>query len=251
MKTGIVFEIQRYCIRDGRGIRTCVFLKGCPLHCPWCHNPEGLEPCPQRDREGRLYGKEMTAEEVTQAVLRDREYYALSGGGATLTGGEPLAQPEFCAHLARTLRSAGVDVALETSGCIAPERFRTVLPHLDRILFDVKHTDGRALKETVGADADILSENLRLAAQTGIPVVLRSPLIAGFNLTERHFKELGALARQCPAVERVELLPYHRLGEDKRRRLGLPCGEFRELTEAEKTFALAAVKEEYSNAEML
>ena len=251
MKKGIVFEIQRYCIRDGRGVRTCVFLKGCPLHCPWCHNPEGLAPYPQCDKEGRLYGKEMTAEEVTQAVLRDREYYALSGGGVTLTGGEPLAQPEFCVALAKALRASGVDVALETSGYVSSERFRSVLPYLDRILFDVKHTDGQALKETVGADADIVSDNLRLVARAGIPVVLRSPLIAGFNLTERHFKELGALARQYPAVERVELLPYHRLGEDKRKRLGLPCGEFRELTEAEKTFALAAVKEVYPNAEML
>ena len=251
MKTGIVFEIQRYCIRDGRGIRTCVFLKGCPLHCPWCHNPEGLAPCPQRDREGRLYGKEMTAEEIAGEVLRDREYYRLSGGGATLTGGEPLAQWAFCARLARTLRSAGVDVALETSGCVAPEHFRTVLPHLDRILFDVKHTDGQKLKETVGADADTVGENLRLAARAGIPVVLRSPLVAGFNLTEEHLRALGALARSLPAVERVELLPYHRLGEDKRRRLGLSCVEFREPTEAEKKFALAAVRREYPNAEVL
>ena len=136
-------------------------------------------------------------------------------------------------------------------GCVAPEHFRTVLPHLDRILFDVKHTDGQKLKETVGADADTVGENLRLAARAGIPVVLRSPLVAGFNLTEEHLRALGALARSLPAVERVELLPYHRLGEDKRRRLGLSCVEFREPTEAEKKFALAAVRREYPNAEVL
>lgn len=120
METGIIFQIQRYCIHDGKGVRTCVFFKGCPLRCPWCHNPEGLRAEREWDSEGRAYGLAVTAEEIVGEIKKDGLYHSLSGGGVTFTGGEPFLQAEFCAELAEACKRENIDVAVETCGSVAP-----------------------------------------------------------------------------------------------------------------------------------
>lgn len=228
--TGIVFQIQRYCIHDGDGIRTCVFLKGCPLHCPWCHNPEGISPKPQTDKFGSVYGTEMTAEEVFAAASRDKSYYALSGGGVTFTGGEPLAQADFLAETAELLKKAGISVAVETSGFAPSAAVEKIVPFTDRVLFDIKSFDGGKLKDIVGAEINSIMRNLAEFSAAGIPMTLRCPVIAGFNDYDAHFENIGKLAGGTENVTAVELLPYHRLGADKCKRLGIEPHEFNELS---------------------
>ncbi len=249
--TGIVFEIQRFCIRDGSGIRTCVFMKGCPLRCPWCHNPEGISPIPQKDKFGRLYGTEMSAEEVYAAAAKDKHYYDFSGGGVTFTGGEPLAQADFLAATAKLLKRDGISVAVETSGFASVSDVEKVLPYIDGVLFDIKNSDGRKLKATVGADKDVIMRNLKIFASAGVPVTLRCPVILGFNDGDGHFDAVGKLARETENVIAVELLPYHSLGADKCDRLGMERREFPELSESDIKRAATAVRAYFDNVKVM
>ena len=251
METGIIFQIQRYCIHDGKGVRTCVFFKGCPLRCPWCHNPEGLRAEREWDSEGRAYGLAVTAEEIVGEIKKDGLYHSLSGGGVTFTGGEPFLQAEFCAELAEACKRENIDVAVETCGSVESGCVERALPYLDRVLFDVKSFDARALKKVTGGDWKKMERNLSLFEAAGVPVTLRAPLIAGFNFSEEYLKKLGQFAASLKNAEKVELLPYHRLGEEKRRRFGQPAGNFRELTAGEKAFALECVRGACPRVEVL
>ena len=251
METGIIFQIQRYCIHDGKGVRTCVFFKGCPLRCPWCHNPEGLRAETERDAEGRVYGRVVTAEEVVGEIRKDILYYSLSGGGVTFTGGEPFLQAEFCAELAKACKREKIDVAVETCGSVAPVCVERTLPYLDRVLFDIKSFDARSLKRVTGGDWKKMERNLSLFEAAGVPITLRAPLIAGFNFSEEYFKRLGNFAASLKNADKVELLPYHPLGEEKRRRFGQPSGNFRELTAREKAFAFECVRSAFPRVEVL
>ena len=142
MEKGIVFSIEEFAIHDGPGIRTTVFLKGCPLRCAWCHNPEGISPEPQYmdRRDGRtMCGYAICSGELAGKLLRNKAVYAMNRGGVTLTGGEPLLQAAFAAEVLAALQAAGVHTAVETSGYAAPDVFRRVAGHADLVLFDVKH----------------------------------------------------------------------------------------------------------------
>ena len=144
MEKGIVFSIEEFAIHDGPGIRTTVFLKGCPLRCTWCHNPEGISPEPQYmdRRDGRtMCGYAICSGELAGKLLRNKAVYAMNRGGVTLTGGEPLLQAAFAAEVLAALQAAGVHTAVETSGYAAPDVFRRVAGHADLVLFDVKHAD--------------------------------------------------------------------------------------------------------------
>lgn len=251
METGVIFQIQRYCVHDGKGVRTCVFFKGCPLHCPWCHNPEGLHAEIERDSEGKTWGIAVTANEVIGEIKKDRLYHALSGGGVTFTGGEPFLQTEFCAELAQACKKERIDVAVETCGSVSPACVERALPYIDRVLFDIKSFDAPALNRITGGDWTMIERNLSLFESAGVPVTLRAPLIAGFNFSEEHFRKLGRFAASLKNAEKVELLPYHRLGEEKRRRFGKPTGDYRELTSEEKAFALACVQSAFPRVEVL
>jgi len=265
--TGRIFEIQRFSIHDGPGIRTTVFLKGCPMRCLWCHNPEGiavgtqlsftpekcigcgtcLTVCPRRahrltdglhtiDRAvcevcGRCaetcyagaletIGQDITVEDALAAVLRDRPFYETSGGGMTLSGGEPLLQIDFSEALLRAAKREGLHTAVETCGHVDADCFRRVLQEVDLFLYDIKETDPQRHAECTGVPNDLILDNLNALHEAGAAILLRLPIIPGLNDRPDFFTDVADLAKRLPRLLGVELMPYHRLGEGKRARLG-------------------------------
>lgn len=269
---GRIFEIQRCSLHDGPGIRTTVFLQGCPLHCVWCHNPEGIPVRPlisfQADRcigcgqcfnvcphgahliaEGlhvldrqrcevcgtcvdgcyaraiEGVGRQMPVAEVMDLVRRDRPFYQASGGGLTLSGGEPTLQFPFVCALLAAARAEGVHTCVETCGFGPADHFARLLPLVDLFLFDVKETDEERHRAFTGVGRQTILANLRLIHGQGGRVRLRLPLIPGYNARPDHFAAVAELVHSLPGLEGVELMPYHRLGTGKRERLGLePAG---------------------------
>ncbi len=247
---GAIFNLQRYCVNDGQGIRTCVFFKGCPLNCPWCHNPEGIDGAINEDI-GELGGKEISASELTDRILRDKTYYALSNGGVTFSGGEPLLQTDFIIEVAKLLQKEGVDVAIETCGCVPSKKVESVMPYINRVLFDIKQLDAKLLKKVTGGDLMLILQNLNLIDSFDLPITLRVPLIKEFNLNKEFLFEIAKLASSLKNVESVELLPYHNFGESKRRRMGLEVEKFSHLTNEQKKFAFEEIKNNYPNVKIL
>lgn len=228
METGIVFSIEEFAIHDGPGIRTTVFLKGCPLHCTWCHNPEGIFPQPQimrkRDEES-ICGYEMTSVELAEQILRNKEIYQLNHGGMTFTGGEPLYQADFLADVVRRIK-IDVHVAVETSGYVATDVFRRMAPMFDLVLLDIKHTDSVLHKKYTGADNRLIIENLEYLCSSGINFIIRIPLIPGVNDTKQNMLNILSLVEHAQSLLRVEILPYHKTAGAKYAMIGkkyTPC----------------------------
>ena len=261
---GMVFNVQRFSVHDGPGIRTNIFFKGCPLRCAWCCNPEsqrfqseigltaqqcircgqfddicsdvwnhGAVTQAEKDKFGprteacpggaiRWLGTRRTAGEVISEVLRDLPFYS-DGGGLTLTGGEPTAQPSFAEALLRLAKQAGLSTAIETCGHTRWKVFERLLPYLDLVLFDLKHMDPEIHRRWTGMDNEVILSNLRRMTQTKLPVTVRVPLIPGFNAD---VESISAIARfvttQNGLLKRVSLLPYHALGKAKYASLGRP-----------------------------
>jgi pyruvate formate lyase activating enzyme len=262
--SGVVFNIQRFSLHDGPGIRTTVFLKGCPLRCAWCSNPESLkaypeiitrdvkcircgkcvEACPEQaiaivastriiqwDKcsnrmkcaevcpSGAIEaaGKYMTVAEVMDPVRRDAGFYQHSGGGMTLSGGEPLVQWRFALELLRAAKGMGLHTALDTTGYSEWEILEEILHFTDLILYDVKHPNSARHREGTGVPNERILENLRKAVvKPGLKVWVRYPLIPQFNDSEEVLEELCQLVLFLkPGVEKISLLPYHRFGELK------------------------------------
>lgn len=267
-RKGRILEIQRFSIHDGPGIRTTVFLKGCPLRCIWCHNPDAASSdrmlsflpgrcivcgycvriCPRQahrieaglhtlDRTVcdvcgsctdechakalELIGRDMSAGEVMEEVVRDRPFYETSGGGITLSGGEPTFQMDFTEALLRLAREQGLHTCLETCGHTHFHDFETVMPLVDLFLYDIKETDPERHREYTGVSNEIILANLRALHAHGASILLRCPLVPGYNNRTDHFEALAALATELPNLIGIELMPYHPLGEDKLQRLGL------------------------------
>ncbi len=268
MLKGIVFDIQHFCVDDGPGIRTTVFLKGCPLHCAWCHNPEGLSPSPQMffhadkcvlcgrcttvckrgghsiienkhvfARENcircgacaaqcpaealRITGKEMTVEEVLTDVLSDKPFYETSGGGITLSGGEPLSQGEFACALLKAAKDADLNTCVETSGFCTEAVLEEAAAYTDLFLLDVKETDDTRHKQFTGVDLKTILSNAHRLAYMQKPIILRCPVILGCNDRTTHFEQIAALADELHTVREIHLEPYHPFGLDKYESLGL------------------------------
>lgn len=249
--TGAVFDVQRFSLHDGPGIRTAVFFKGCSLRCLWCHNPESQRAAPEllfyREKcvgcgackkvcgraftpacvgagdcvsaclhgARELSGATRTAKEVAALVLRDRAFYRTSGGGVTLTGGEPLLQPAFASEILSACKENGVHTAVETAGDVPFSVFEALLPATDLFLFDLKGIDPALHRKNTGVDNSRILQNARSLAATG-RVRFRMPYVPGYNDGEA--PAVAAFARSCGAP--LELMAYHAIGVGKYAALG-------------------------------
>lgn len=221
--TGRIFDIQRYSIHDGPGIRTIVFLKGCVLRCRWCCNPESQEYKIQTMTvagKEKLIGRDVTVDEVMREIVKDNQYYRRSGGGVTLSGGETLCQPEFAAALLQACKDNGLHTAIESTACAPFETIEKILPYLDLYLMDIKHIDSAKHKEFTGKSNELILENAVKLGKAAKELIIRVPVIPTFNNTEKEIRAIADFASKIPNVRELHLLPYHRLGQDKYEGLG-------------------------------
>ncbi len=220
---GRIFDIQRFSVHDGPGVRTIVFLKGCFLRCRWCCNPESqkyeIETMLQGGKQ-KTMGKDVTVEEVMDIIEKDRIYYRRSGGGVTLSGGECLAQPEFSAALLRACCERGIDTAIESTGFADFDKIEMLLPYLNHFLMDIKHMDSAKHKEYTTQPNEKILENAKRIAKSGVDLVIRVPVITGFNCKAEEIRDIANFASTLDGVTQLHLLPYHRLGESKYEGLG-------------------------------
>ncbi len=220
---GRIFNIQRYSIHDGPGIRTIIFFKGCFLRCAWCCNPESqnkdIENMTEREKT-KTVGRDVKVSDIMPEILSDMPYYRRSGGGVTLSGGEMLCQPEFAKELLIACRDAGLNTAVETTSLSAFTVIKDLLPYIDYYLMDIKHTNSKKHKEYTGVGNELILENARKIAESGANLIIRTPVIPGFNDTDEEIREIAKFAKSLPGVKEHHLLPYHRLGSDKYTELG-------------------------------
>ena len=223
---GRIFNIQRFSIHDGPGIRTIIFLKGCPLRCRWCCNPESQEWKHETIVTGGVtkdVGRDVTVREVMEEILRDRVYYNRSGGGGvTLSGGECLWQPDFSEALLKASKEYGISTAIETTGYAEMDVIRRLLPYIDTVLMDIKHTDPEKHKEFTTRDNGLILENAKHIARESKCLIVRTPVIPTFNDTEDEIRSIANFAKSLDGVREMHLLPYHRIGSDKYAGLGRP-----------------------------
>ncbi|MDD2970684.1 MAG: glycyl-radical enzyme activating protein [Lachnospiraceae bacterium] len=221
---GRIFDIQKYSIHDGAGIRTIVFLKGCVLRCKWCCNPESqVYDIQTMMVQGKpvITGRDVTVEEVMENVMKDEAYYRRSGGGLTLSGGESLCQPAFARDLLRAAKAEWITTAMESMGCAEYETIASILPYLDQYLMDIKHMNPEKHRRFTGKSNEGMLENARKIAASGLTELsIRVPVIPTFNDTVEEIREIALFADRLPGVKRIHLLPYHRLGQDKYEGLG-------------------------------
>jgi len=266
-RKSFVFDIQRSSLHDGPGIRTTIFLKGCPLRCLWCHNPEAasferqlffyqdrcqscgacVPACPQsvhhvkdglhtidypacdfcgdciavcNQRALKIVGIEKGIDEVMREILADRDFYAASGGGMTLSGGEPLSHMAFSMELLTRSKALGIHTCVETCGYVPATRIKKALPVVDYWLFDYKMTGSALHQKYTGVPNDLILANLELVYRTGAALVLRCPIIPGINDTPDHFEGIRSLDLKYPDLKGIEILPYHDMGNSKRTSIG-------------------------------
>lgn len=303
---GLVFNVQKFSLHDGSGIRTLVFLKGCPLRCAWCSNPEGqfcapqlayderkcigrqacqdacrrecpveaiaargdgkveisldrcnacgqcVGVCPSRALE--LLGESLTVEEVLEVVEQDSAFYVRSGGGLTLSGGEPLTQSAFAARLLAAAQARGIDTAIETSGYAHWSDLEKICPHVNQVFYDLKSMDSEKHRAGTGVGNERILENLLRLCKVfpDLPVVVRTPVVPGFNDSSAEIRAIAAFVGGLPRPVRYELLPYHRFGELKYRGLGrnYPLPEIQPPSE-EQMASLARIADEAKRSSAL
>jgi pyruvate formate lyase activating enzyme len=221
-----ISDIQHFSVGDGPGIRTTIFCKGCNLRCPWCHNPETISRQTvtltyPRANKSITYGRLMTVEEILREVMEDVDFYRESGGGVTVSGGEPMLQYEAVAELAEALRERGIPVILDTAGCVAWGRFETVLPYVDTVFFDWKTSDPTFMSERIRGSLPLIKDNLTRLLKTGKDIHVRIPLIPSVNTSEEALAAIAADLREVGA-KTVALLPFHRLAVGKYEAMGIP-----------------------------
>jgi pyruvate formate lyase activating enzyme len=232
---GLIFSIKRYAIHDGPGIRVTFFMKGCPLDCWWCHNPEGKSAeqtsVERIDRVGEKeftsvepVGKEYTPDELVKKADKDRVFMEQSGGGVTFSGGEPLMQFEFLLEALRAMKRAGFHTTVDTSGHTSPERLRAIMPYTDLFLYDIKHLDPEIHMKFTGVRNDLILSNLDLLLNEGAEIMLRVPVVPGVTADKEYMKQLRDFieSRKTKKIREINLLPYHKTGSSKYRRFDLP-----------------------------
>jgi len=243
---GTIFDIQRFSVHDGPGIRTTVFMKGCPLRCRWCHNPEGFLPdiqlrffeekcigcgrcntrtkfsdadkCPTGALE--ICGKEVDEKEIIDEVLKDRIFYG-DNGGVTFSGGECLCQADFVSSVLSMLKPLGLHTAIDTSGYVSWEAIEKTLDLCDLYLYDVKCIDAVLHKKHTGVDNSLILQNLKRLTLTGKDIWIRIPVIPGFNNSEKEITAIANFISSYECIRQVTLMPYHTLGASKYKTLGL------------------------------
>ena len=270
IKKGIVFDISRGCLSDGEGIRTTVFLKGCPLSCKWCHNPESQNLNPEimyahnkcvkcgacvsvceydchiiknehhfiREhcvgcgkcasvcvaKALRMVGKTLSVEDVMKEVLKDKAFYDVSCGGLTVSGGEPMMQIHFLESLLQAAKKEGLHTCIETCGYAPQKFFKKVAPLVDCFLFDWKESDSEKHRIYTGFDNYIIRENLYFLDKIGAGIILRLPLVPGYNDTKEHIDGIALVVNLCTSIKKLEILLYHPLGISKEKELGKNSG---------------------------
>ncbi|MGD9900272.1 MAG: glycyl-radical enzyme activating protein [Calditrichaceae bacterium] len=230
---GIIFDIKKYAIHDGPGIRTTVFLKGCPLDCHWCHNPESrdLQPEPGGSSRPRnassllfspdnLIGREVTVDEVMREIEKDIIFYDESGGGVTFSGGEPLIQTEFLFDLLKACKKKGIHTAVDTSGHAKFELFEQIIPYTDLFLYDIKLIDDTAHIKYTGVSNELILKNARRISKNGVNMSIRIPLIPEITDTESNITEIIGFISTLEKINTIDLLPYNAIAESKYHRLG-------------------------------
>lgn len=253
--TAKIFDIQRCSFSDGPGIRTTVFFKGCNLRCAWCHNPESQSPktqimlysdkctscgkclsvcpndlkhcdlcgkceiyCPSSAR--RICGKDHTEDELLQEILKDKNFYQSSGGGVTFSGGEAMLQLDFLESMLKLSKENGIHTAVDTAGYHTFDRFERIIPYTDLFLYDVKAMDSEVHKKYTGVENELILENLAELLKRNIPVWIRIPVIPSVNNTEENMLKLKSFFEAHGHPQKIELLPYHRMGENKSLAIG-------------------------------
>lgn len=218
---GMVLRLERSSIHDGDGFRTVIFLKGCPLRCLWCSTPESQSPLVEVT-EDKSYGITMSVEQLMQEIRKDSIFYFHSGGGITISGGEPLSQAELTASILRSAKQEGISTAIETSLYAPYHQVEKVLPYLDIIYADIKHIDPIRHQEICGVDNACILLNLRKVDEHAKhkKFVIRMPLIPGINDDEENLHGIGRFCCELKNLHCMQLLPYHRLGMDTYRKLG-------------------------------
>lgn len=216
---GLIFNIQKFSLNDGPGIRTVVFFKGCPLRCQWCANPESQSGVPEQmydesKQQSVTVGQYMTVPEIMAVILQDKDFYEESGGGVTFSGGEVLFQAAFATELAKAVQVAGIHLACETTGVAAPAVFNDLMQYMDLIFFDCKQWDTQLHKNGTGGGNHLILQNLKTALTYHCSLQVRTPIIPGFNDTENDAIHFGQLFNQL-GVQSVELLPFHQFGLKK------------------------------------
>ena len=235
--TATVFEIKRFAVHDGDGIRTTVFFKGCPLRCVWCHNPEGLTATPQVahyehkcigcgecKNEGFtpesclgeatvLYGKEVTVDELLPLLLEDRDFYETSGGGVTLSGGECLMQADFCAELLKKLKKQGIHTAVDTCGFVPRTALDKVLPYTDVFLYDIKALDEDVHIRCTGKSNKRILENLKYLDSLGKNIEIRIPYVPEYNADQ--MEKIAWFLSKLKSIRKIRILPYHNYAGSK------------------------------------
>ena len=243
VKKATIFELKRFAVHDGDGIRTTVFFKGCPLRCVWCHNPEGLTAtsqlafyehkcigCGECQKDGFcaehclgearvLYGKEMTVEELLPLLLEDKEFYDTSGGGVTLSGGECLVQADFCAELLKSLKQEGISTAVDTCGYVPREAIDKVLPYTDVFLYDLKAYDEDVHIQCTERSNKPILENLKYLDGQGKTVEIRIPYVPEYN--DGEIEKIANFLKDFKHISKIRVLPYHNFAGSKYRALGM------------------------------
>lgn len=224
---GCVFDIQHASVVDGPGLRSTVFLKGCPLRCLWCHNPEAIRPESEllvlkKQKETcatqpapEWCGKWMTVNEILGEIEGETDYYTATGGGMTISGGEPLFQSAFATAVLSAAKERGIHTCLDTSGYAPREVLERVMPFTDLVLFDYKATGTALHRKLTGVEPELILQNLQYLRRLGASIILRCPMVPGVNDSLEHFEAIARLAEENPAIRQVDILPYHHWGRGK------------------------------------
>jgi pyruvate formate lyase activating enzyme len=218
----VIFDIKEFAVHDGPGIRTTVFLKGCPLRCTWCQNPEGISPEPQTMTSPvgqRLVGQQYTSKELADLLNSQADILRRNEGGVTFSGGEPLMQTEFVAEVIDRLDD--LHTLLDTSGYGAEKDFRLLAGKVDLVHFDLKLIDTDLHRRYAGVDSTLILENLRILAEIGTPTVIRVPLVPGVTDTDENLTAIAETVKDLPGLQRVDLLPYNKAAGGKYQAAGM------------------------------